>query len=236
MGEVVAGDYRDWANPTRLDSVTNYESFKGLYSSFNDHNLFEIAWSLKRLFGPEGTCRDLTLYSFADNHDVNRIASLLRNPAHLVPLYTLMFSMPGVPSIYYGSEFGIKGEKNPGDAPLRPALDLNQCLQNAVGCEPFETLKKLIRAKKEIHALQFGSYRQLHLTNEQFAFARESADGSIVTAVNAADHPAVIDIQLPSNSTGRLMDYLQPDQFFNPTGTNLRLEMAPNSARLLFPG
>src|SRR5262249_18836066 len=73
MGEVIHGDYRRWVNPTTLDSVTNYEVYKGLYSSHNDRNYFEIAYSLNRQFGPEGIYRDLFLTSFVDNHDVDRV-------------------------------------------------------------------------------------------------------------------------------------------------------------------
>jgi glycosidase len=74
----------------------------------------------------------LPLYAFADNHDVNRVASNLTNPAHLYPLYTLLLTMPGVPSIYYGSERGIAGQRvNGSDAPLRPSLDLNALLTTA---------------------------------------------------------------------------------------------------------
>jgi glycosidase len=236
MGEVIAGDYRELANPNRLDSVTNYECFKGLYSSFNDHNLFEIAWSLNRQFGQQGLYRDLLLYSFADNHDVNRVASLLHDPAHLIPLYTLMFSMPGVPSVYYGSEFGIKGEKDSSDAPLRPALDLVQLEGNNAHSDLTDALKKLIRVRKEIAALKHGAYRQLHLTNEQFAFARESAEGFSMTVINAADHSAGVEFQLPQGFEGRLVDVLQDGQEFFSSGNSLYLEMAPNSARLLMPG
>jgi glycosidase len=132
MGEVVLGDYRNWVSPTRLDSVTNYECFKGLYSSFTNKNFFEIAYSLNRQFGPDGIYRDLPLYSFADNHDVNRVASLLQNPAHLYPLYCLLFTMPGVPSIYYGSEWGLEGKRTAQeDSNLRPCLDLASLQNNS---------------------------------------------------------------------------------------------------------
>lgn len=236
MGEVIAGDYRQWANPGRLDSVTNYECFKGLYSSFNDHNFFEIAWTLKRLFGSEGICRDLLLYSFADNHDVNRIASLLHDPAHLIPLNTLMFSMPGVPSIYYGSEFGIKGTREHGDEALRPALNLEQCLQDRQSDELTETLKKLIRVKKESHPLQAGSYRELYLSNEQFAFARESEMGFTITIVNGASHTANITIPLPRRFHDRLVNVLQSEQQFTSSdGIHLQIEMPPSSSKLLLP-
>lgn len=99
MGEVVHGDYRQWANSRELDSVTNYEAYKSLYSSFNDANFFEIAYALNRQSGESGIYRGLKLYNFVDNHDVNRIASQLKNQAHLYPLYALYFTTPGIPSI-----------------------------------------------------------------------------------------------------------------------------------------
>ena len=127
MGEVIHGDYTRWANPESLDSVTNYECYKGNYSSHNDKNYFEIAHSLNRLFGKGGIYKDLCLYNFADNHDVNRLASTLKIPEHIYNVYTLLFTMPGVPSIYYGSEYGIKGVKGKGtDLPLRPELELEK--------------------------------------------------------------------------------------------------------------
>ncbi|MFY0574859.1 alpha-amylase family glycosyl hydrolase [Cystobacter fuscus] len=109
LGEAIHGDYRRLGNPETLDSVTNYECYKGLYSSLNDRNYFEIAYSLQRQFGENGIYRDLLLYNFVDNHDVNRIASTLKDPAHLLPLHLMLFTIPGVPSIYYGSEWGQEG-------------------------------------------------------------------------------------------------------------------------------
>jgi cyclomaltodextrinase len=96
MGEVIHGDYRQWVNPRALDSVTNYDAYKGLYSSHNDGNYFEIAFSLNRQFGDSGIYEDLLLYSFADNHDVDRVASSLEDTSQLLPLYTILFTMPGM--------------------------------------------------------------------------------------------------------------------------------------------
>ena len=108
IGEVLFGDYNLIVNDEMLHSCTNYECYKGLYSSFNDMNLFEIAHSLNRQFGPEQWCiyRGKHLMTFADNHDVTRLASILKNPAHLPLVYGVLFGMPGIPCIYYGSEWG----------------------------------------------------------------------------------------------------------------------------------
>ena len=54
---------------------------------------------------------NLDLYNFVDNHDVERIYTKLSNKAHFAPVHVLLYTLPGVPSIYYGSEFGIEGKK-----------------------------------------------------------------------------------------------------------------------------
>ncbi len=125
MGETLHGDYNRWMGPTRCHSVTNYECYKGLCSSFNSMNLFEIGHSLARQFGPEPWTlyKGKHLLSFLDNHDVERIASILHESRHLAPVYALLFGMPGTPAVYYGSEWGIQGRKADGDDALRPALD-----------------------------------------------------------------------------------------------------------------
>ena len=126
MGEIIHGDYARWANNDMFDSVTNYECYKGLYSSHNDRNYFEIAHSIKRQNGNGGIYKDIYLYNFLDNHDVNRIASTLKDIGMIGCVYTMMYTMYGVPSIYYGSEYGVKGTRtNTSDDALRPCLDLN---------------------------------------------------------------------------------------------------------------
>ena len=116
VGEMLHGDYNRLMNDSMLHSATNYECYKGLYSSFNSMNMFEIVHSLLRQFGPENWTlyKGKHLLSFVDNHDVTRVASILTNEKHLPLIYALMFGMPGIPCVYYGSEWGAKGEEKPG--------------------------------------------------------------------------------------------------------------------------
>jgi cyclomaltodextrinase len=232
LGEVVHGDYNLWANPSGLDSVTNYECYKGLYSSFNDHNLFEIAWSLNRQFGPEGIYRGTSLYNFGDNHDVNRVASALVDKRSLVPLYTILFTMPGIPSIYYGSEFEVEGVKTHSDKPLRPALNLGVLKQNQN--QDFTAfLRKLICLKKTEPELQSGDYQQLYLTNEQFAFSRNVGKRSSITCVNAADQAVTIDLETNRILDGQLLDALDPGFNTIVKRGNARIEIPARTARIL---
>ena len=149
MGEVARGDYNQWVNPSMLDSVTNYELRKGLFSTHNDNNYFEIAHTLNRQFGASGVYAQLMLYNFADNHDVSRVATSLHNERHLFPLYAILFTIPGIPSIYYGSEWGLKAAKGAhSDDALRPCLDLDSVLSDTKSLELQDYLARLAEMRK----------------------------------------------------------------------------------------
>lgn len=192
MGEVIHGDYSRWANNDILHSVTNYELHKGLYSGHNDHNYFEIAHTIKRLNGIVG---DKKLYTFCDNHDVARIYSKLNNKAHMYNVAILVYTVPGIPSIYYGSEFGIPGNKENGsDWNLRPDLNLADFNEKDELPALYTTLGHL---KQRFPELTYGDYRELYLTTGQFAFARCLDGHAVVTALNNADNGAHMEINLP---------------------------------------
>ena len=181
VGETLHGDYKQWMNPEMLHSVTNYECYKGLYSSFNSMNLFEIVHSLLRQFGPE----EWTLYkgqhmlSFVDNHDVTRIASNLTEEKHLPLIYALAFGMPGIPCVYYGSEWGAKARKEEGDPALRA------CFEAPLENELTEWIGKLAEAKKASEALNYGDFRSVLLTNKQCIFERKTKTERVLVAINA---------------------------------------------------
>lgn len=181
IGEILGGDYKQIVNPEMCNSATNYECCKGLWSSFNSMNLFEINHSLIRQFGSDPWClyRGMHLVSFVDNHDITRAASILTNPAHLPLIYALMFGMPGIPCIYYGSEWGIQGRKEEGDPCLRPSVEKPEWT------ELTDWIARLASAKKESEALNYGDFRSVLLTNRQCIFERRSEHERVLVAINA---------------------------------------------------
>jgi cyclomaltodextrinase len=236
MGEVIHGDYRSWANPRCLDSATNYEAYKGLFSSHNASNYFEIAYSLNRQFGQGGIYRDLHLYNFVDNHDVERIASQLRDPAHLYPLHALLFTIPGVPSVYYGSEAGVLGRKaRDTDAPLRPQLDPCDLGHRREHADLVPLVRGLAAIRQSSPALRYGDYQQLHVAHEQLAFLRSSAEEQIIVAVNSSREPATITIDIPAAGGGELRDLLNDGPSFPLANGQATLALDPCWARVLRP-
>ena len=185
IGEVLFGDYNIIVNDEMLHSCTNYECYKGLYSSFNCMNMFEIAHSLHRQFGSDQWCiyRGKHLMTFVDNHDVTRLASILTNKKHIPLAYGLLMGMPGIPCLYYGSEWAEPGEKAPdNDYALRPWFE------EPKPNELTEFIKKLIRVRQGSDALCNGAYKNVVIQNHQLLFERCSEKERVIVAINAADY------------------------------------------------
>lgn len=228
-GEITHGDYNRWANNELLDSVTNYECYKGIYSSHNDHNYFEIAHSLNRQFGNGGIYRNIYTYNFVDNHDVNRIASDLKDKNHLNNVYTLMYTMPGVPSIYYGSEYGIEGKRTQfSDYELRPCLDLNN-VENA-NYNLLSHIIKLGKVRLALEALKYGKFDNVNIMNEKLVYKRFTDNQTVFVAFNLTDHDESIGFDAGCNA--KLTDVLNDNEVFDVNGY-FELPMKPYSSRIL---
>ena len=212
MGEVIHGEYIRWVNEGTLHSVTNYHLHKALYSGHNDHNYFEIAHTVKRL-QDMGVNRNegCMLYNFVDNHDVERIYTKLNNKDHFVPVHFLLYTLPGIPSLYYGSEYGIEGKKEKfSDASLRPEMKAEDYEKVEGKAEEFMKLISLLgKVHGEYKALSYGGYRQVVLTNRQYVFARETGDEKIYIAVNNDENESIVRFNTDS---GRLFKAFSASQ------------------------
>ena len=191
MGEVIHGEYSRWVNDEMLHSVTNYELHKSIYSGLNDHNFFEIAHNVRRLeaLAPR-------LYTFLDNHDENRIASKLKIHDHLFPAYLLLFTLPGIPSIYYGGEWAVEGLRtNCSDDELRPCIHISEAEERHI--ELTDIITKLAHIHDENPEYHGGRYQELLLTNRQYAFARFAGNSAIITVANNDEQPATVWVPVP---------------------------------------
>ncbi len=231
MGEVIHGDYSRWVNEGTLHSVTNYQFHKALYSGHNDHNYFEIAHTVKRLYEmggnrPEG----LKLYNFVDNHDVERIYTKLQNKAHFTPVHVLLYTLPGVPSVYYGSEFGIEGKKERySDDSIRPALHLADYANAAEENPCTKLIAALGRIRQHTKELSYGDYKELMLQNRQYAFSRSLDGKSVIVMVNNDDNGAEFSVPAGGIYIGALSG-----RKVNGDG-QLRVQIDGNSGEIWIP-
>ncbi|MBQ3061617.1 MAG: alpha-amylase [Lachnospiraceae bacterium] len=231
MGEVIHGNYSRWANEGTLHSVTNYMLHKALYSGHNDHNYFEVAHTIKYVSNMVGN--KLNLYSFADNHDVERIYTKLNNKAHYVPVHVMLYTLPGIPSIYYGSEFGIEGRKEKSsDDSLRPALryeDYKDFVSTNACTKLIATLGKL---RQNTPALCYGDYKELVLQTGHYAYARSLDGKSVITAVNNADYEVYLDLQ--AGNSGEYVGVLTGEKV-TVSGGHIHVRVPGNSGEIWIP-
>lgn len=234
IGEIVKGPYTGLLESAGLDAVTNYELYKGLYSCLNDANFFELAYTLRRHFGPDGIYRPEQMYTFIDNHDVSRAVSVLTDETHLYPLYCLLFTVPGVPSVYYGSEYGVKGEKDQhSDWPLRPELDLHRLRTGTDHPALSSAIVKLAQIHRTHPALQHGSYEEVYLKHRQFAFMRKTESEKLIVAVNSHSELTDITLSLLGRPNGTLRDLLEPSKTFPMKNGKAKITLYPNWCRIL---
>ena len=231
MGEVIHGNYSRWANDGTLHSVTNYMLHKALYSGHNDHNYFEIAHTIKYVDGMAGN--RLKLYTFVDNHDVERIYTKLNNKAHFVPVHVMLYTLPGIPSVYYGSEFGIEGRKERGsDDSLRPELKFDDN-KDAVKTNPCTKLiSALGKIRQNTPALCYGDYKELVLQTTHFAYARVLDGKSVIVTVNNGDNEAAM--TLPAGNSAEYIGALSGEKV-RADGGFVQVKVEANSGEIWIP-
>lgn len=197
MGEVIHGNYQNWINSGGLDSVTHYEGYKSLWSSFNDRNFHEIAWSLNRLFNKEsGIYNYFKPVLFNENHDVTRLASQLNNQQHLYPLHLFHYTLPGIPSVYYGEEYALESyKKESNDWNLRPPL--SAITPDEKHPHLPKDIARLARFRQNHPALSEGNYTQLHVDNELLIFMREYEKECLIVAINGSHDSRYVEFEIP---------------------------------------
>jgi cyclomaltodextrinase / maltogenic alpha-amylase / neopullulanase len=201
VGEVIHGDYIGYVADSGVDSVTQYELWKAIWSSLNDGNLFELAHALRR---HGEMAREFLPQTFVGNHDVTRIASRLTDPRHLPVAVALLCTLPGVPTLYYGDEWalqGVKEDRAGGDDAVRPALP--------AGTEP---PGPEAAAVTDLHR-QFIGLRRRHpwlvdatveepdsLSNEVLAVRLTSGPDSLAVVLDIGDAPADVVVPFPGGT------------------------------------
>jgi glycosidase len=191
VGEVIHGDYAAYVAEGGLDSVTQYELWKAIWSALNDANLFELAWALDR---HDALLERFAPLTFVGNHDVTRIASRLRDERHLAHALVILFTVGGVPAVYAGDEHalrGVKEEREGGDDAIRPAFPDDPAALGADG-DALRLHRELIGLRRRHPWLVRARTEVTALTNTAMAYVLGNGDrdGALAVALNVADAPA----------------------------------------------
>jgi len=195
MGEVIHGDYADLPTEGHLDAVTQYELWKAIWSSLNDHNFHELAHALGRHNDFLDAFVPLT---FLGNHDVTRIASRLDEPAHLFLAVVLLATLGGTPAIYAGDEHafrGVKEDRAGGDDAVRPAFPPDAGGLSPLGLPTFQHHQAMLGLRRRHPWLHTARTRVLDVANEHLSYLSTDGDHRLVVALSTA--PATLTVPVP---------------------------------------
>jgi cyclomaltodextrinase / maltogenic alpha-amylase / neopullulanase len=189
VGELIHGDYAAVVRDTGLDSVTQYELWKAIWSGLNDGNFFELDWALRR----NAECvKSFAPLTFIGNHDVTRIASRLERPEHLPHALVILMTVGGVPSIYAGDEFGflgIKEERFGGDDAVRPEFGSPPQQLDARQAEIWRLHQYLVGLRRRHPWLHAASTSALRKANRHYVYRTSHEDDALIVALNIDDAP-----------------------------------------------
>ena len=192
LGETIRGDYRTWIAPDLLDAGTDYQFYESVWRSFNTANLADLRANLDRSHHLDyGLYRDMALLKFLSNHDVTRIRSRLKDERDLYPALILLMTAPGIPSLYYGDEIGLRGRKEDGDWSLRqPMPEPEQWPAQADNV--LRETRRLIELRQAHPVFVYGRYASLYGQGPHLAFLRAYTREIAVIAINADEEPATL--------------------------------------------
>ena len=195
VAEVIHGDYPAFVEGSGVDSVTQYELWKAIWSSLNDGNFHELDWAMQRHNGFLDTFAPLT---FVGNHDVTRIASQLLRPEHLSHALVLLFTVGGVPAIYAGDEFayrGVKEDRAGGDDAVRPEFGSPATYVDSAARETLNLHRYLIGLRRRHPWLYEARTTALRLENRFLAYETRHGDDALIVAVNIDDVPFSLPVE-----------------------------------------
>jgi cyclomaltodextrinase / maltogenic alpha-amylase / neopullulanase len=187
FGEVIHGDYAGFVRESTVDSVTEYELWKAIWSGINERNFFELSWTLAR----HNTLLDSFVpLTFIGNHDVTRIASRIADERHLPHALVVLLTTGGMPCIYYGDEQafrGIKEDRAGGDDAIRPAFPASPDDLAPYGWPIYRLHQTLIGMRRRHPWLHRARTHALSLSNTQFVYEAFGSDQRITVALNLGD-------------------------------------------------
>ena len=204
VGEVIHGDYAATVAGSTVDSVTQYELWKAIWSSLNDANFHELDHALSRHDEFLDTFVPLT---FVGNHDVTRIASRVDDARHVAHALVVLLTVGGTPSIYAGDEWayrGIKEERFGGDDAVRPEFPARPADSEHLGHDDFRLHQHLIGLRRRHAWLHTARTTPLRLANSQYVYRTSSGSDALVVALNVDDSPLHLSLSELGVGRGRI--------------------------------
>lgn len=249
VGEIPSEAQR-WLNSGKqFDAVMNYQLTHAALAFFGgemiDHKLAE---GMMGLHAPQAinaqqfaarTSELLELYpkefSYAqmnllDSHDMPRFLSLVKGDVNRLRMaYTFVLTYPGAPTIYYGDEIGLTGERDP---LCRKTFPWDKSNWNE---DLHDYLRDVITVRHSLPALRTGSYEPIYAEGDVLAYLRRHELDNVLIVLNNSVSKQTIDLSIGdafSNDT-ELQDQLGDASYRVENGMIRELNLPAHTALIL---
>ena len=193
-------DAQEFLQGDMWDGATNYfgfcqpiRSFLGQTKYFDcpNYNAEELAQAVNQYLLKLPYRLALSQFNFLDSHDIERLHnnSELSFASYRVAVI-MLFTFPGVPSIYYGDEICLQGDIDEVEGARYP-MEWEEKKQNK---QFYKLYKKLIAVRKNEAALQTGGFKILYAKGNVFAYARFINDKVYLIVVSQAEDRLRVEI------------------------------------------
>ena len=238
IGELVHGDYTKWVGEDRLDSGTDYQVQKSIWSSIKSVNMYELKNVIDIAYNKRGRHKDLLMMNFLGNHDTNRIASVIKTE-QLIPAFLILLTLHGYPKIYYGDELAVRGEKtaHSDDEIRKPMIDLADQWPE-FGKELFKNIQQFITIRKDIPALRYGTIAFIDPIDWDptiIIYSRETSTQKVIIIVNTQEQTKSVSIMVKvANRKAKFIDYLNKREEFIVTNNKIeKIIIYPHWGRIM---
>ena len=148
-------DASQWLAGDEYDSVMNYPLMSGIHDFFLDRTMGkdEFEYMVNRCYTMYMQQNNNVLFNLLDSHDTERLMNRFHDLDRFYQQLAALFTLPGSPCIYYGTEIAMEGGFDP---------DCRRCMPwDQIGTEEnqerIRQIKRLIRLRKKEE-----TFRSLH--------------------------------------------------------------------------
>lgn len=205
-----------WQKDSKIGAIENYNSNLPSVMDFTLHDAIENVFNEDNANWEKGMIKVYdnftndflypnpnSIMTFVENHDTNRFNQIYKNDFRKYQMaMTLIATVRGIPQLYYGSEIGMSGDKNKGDADIRRDFpggwngDSNNAFVNSGRTveqqKYYDFTAKLFNWRKTKTVVHTGKMTHYIPENNVYVYFRYNETTTVMVVINNSNDKQVV--------------------------------------------
>lgn len=236
LGEVFVSDYSEQApylTDARLDAITDFQTYESIGRALAGERA-----DLSRLGSPPPLAEHHLgrldgRVTFIDNHDVPRFIGTAEpdeeGRMRLELALAYLFTVPGIPTLYYGTEIGLPGGGDPDNRRAMPWAASDDATSRSL----LEHTRRLATLRQQEDVLRRGDFERISADADHILYVRRYGDELAVVGLNVSGETIALalpgaDLRVPPGTA--LRPALGTDQVPRVEGADVIVEIPARGA------